>query len=154
MSKLIKILCMNNNTVKRILIVGYGNIGKRHSEIIKRLYPKIAIAVLRRSKCKSIKNCFVSIDEAIEFQPNMAIIANPSSLHIDIAMVLAKNSTHLLIEKPISKYTRILTLCEIRWIKWKILNPLFQSLLKLAIERPLELELASALVVPPRWRIW
>jgi predicted dehydrogenase len=105
MSKLIKILCMNNHTVKRILIVGYGNIGKRHSEIIKHLYPEIAIAVLRQSKCKSIKNCFVSIEEAIEFKPNMAIIANPSSLHIDIAMVLAKNSTHLLIEKPISNST-------------------------------------------------
>lgn len=95
----------NNNTVKRILIVGYGNIGKRHSDIIKGLYPEIAIAVLRQSECNSIENCFVSIDEAIEFNPNMAIIANPSSLHIDIAMVLAKNSIHLLIEKPISNCT-------------------------------------------------
>ena len=95
--------------VKKILIVGLGSIGKRHIKIIHDLFPEITIGLLRHGKCKEdeikpygIEFCFSSIEKVLEFQPDAAIIANPASLHIDIAMPLADAGVHLLIEKPIA----------------------------------------------------
>lgn len=44
----------------------------------------------------------ITTEAAIQFAPQLAIIANPSTFHIPIAQALAKTGTHLLIEKPIS----------------------------------------------------
>ena len=46
-----------------------------------------------------------TIEEAIKYAPQIAVIANPSTFHIPIAQALAKTGTHLLIEKPISSAT-------------------------------------------------
>ncbi len=98
-----------NTRVKKILIVGLGSIGKRHIKIIRDLFPEITIGLLRHSRCEGyeiksygIEFCFSSIEKVLEFQPDAAIIANPASLHIDIAVPLADAGVHLLIEKPIA----------------------------------------------------
>jgi predicted dehydrogenase len=46
--------------------------------------------------------CFSSIEDALLFVPQIAVIANPASHHISIAKKLAEIGTHLLIEKPLS----------------------------------------------------
>ena len=90
----------------RILIVGLGSIGNRHARIARELMPCAQIAVLRHSSCEGtssdINYCFTSLDEAIGFRPDIAVIANPSSLHMQVSLPLAKEGVHLMIEKPIA----------------------------------------------------
>ena len=44
---------------------------------------------------------FYSIDEALAWKPEAAIIASPANLHIEQSCLLARNSIPLLIEKPV-----------------------------------------------------
>ena len=93
--------------IKRVLIVGYGSIGKRHARLARGLFPYAKIIILRHKVSKKIEyqyadHCVTNLIDAIKFKPQIAVIANPASLHINIAYPLAKLGIHLLIEKPIS----------------------------------------------------
>ena len=96
-------------SIKTILIVSLGTAGRRHARIVKNLFPEINIVVLRHKQCEkndikrlSLYKCVTSIDEAIATNPQAAIIANPATMHIQVAEKLAKKGINLLIEKPIS----------------------------------------------------
>ena len=52
-------------------------------------------------KNKKIK-VFHSIDEALKENPGISIICNETSLHVKTALKLAKNNSHIFIEKPLS----------------------------------------------------
>jgi predicted dehydrogenase len=100
---------LNHNEVKRILVVGFGSIGQRHNEVVREIYPDIKVALLRHKQCTEnalfhVDECFTELDEAIAFEPDMAIVATPASTHVDVAMALAQAGIHLLIEKPIASH--------------------------------------------------
>jgi len=95
--------------INTILVIGFGSIGKRHIHILKEQYSAVKLVVLRHKKCNNIDveefgliSCVTTVEQALEFKPDAAIIATPATKHIDIALILAKASIHLLIEKPIS----------------------------------------------------
>ena len=92
--------------INRILIVGHGSIGKRHLLLARDLFPDADIRVLRHLKNKSTpessNGCYDNIADALRFAPQIAVIANPASFHIEVALKLTKLGTHLLIEKPIA----------------------------------------------------
>ena len=92
--------------INRILIVGNGSIGKRHLRIAREQFPNAQINVLGHREVSEIpefsNGYLTTIAAAIQFGPQIAVIANPSTFHIPISQALAKNGTHLLIEKPIS----------------------------------------------------
>ena len=95
--------------IKTVLIVGLGSIGRRHAGIIRSLFPNINIIVLRHKQCNDgdikalgLYKCVTSVNEAIELNPQAAIISNPATKHIEVAKKLASKSINLLIEKPIS----------------------------------------------------
>jgi len=95
--------------ITRILIVGLGSIGKKHIGILTDHFPDIEVIVLRHKDCNKeqtkklgINYCVTSIIDAIALSPQAAIIANPSSKHLEISIQLASHGVHLLIEKPIS----------------------------------------------------
>ena len=92
--------------INKVLIVGQGSIGKRHLRLMRGLLQSAEIMVLRHSKTNEIPELadgyFYTLQEAITFAPDIAIIANPATLHIETAEALAKIGTHVLIEKPIS----------------------------------------------------
>lgn len=92
---------------ERVLIVGLGSIGSRHARIARELLPTSQLAVLRHRGCddlpaNGIDQCFSSLDEALQFRPQVAIIANPATHHMQIALPLAQAGVHLLIEKPLA----------------------------------------------------
>jgi predicted dehydrogenase len=109
-------------SISRILLVGYGSIGKRYIKIINKQYPKISIILMRHKKysdqlkINGIDYCVSSIDEALTYDPKAAIIANPASYHLDTAIPLANAGLHLLIEKPLSINSlgldRLLNICS------------------------------------------
>ena len=93
--------------LERLLIAGLGSIGTRHVRLARELMPNTKIAVLRHRSCQNLPNigidcCFTSLDEALQFHPQVAVIANPASMHLDVALPLARAGSHLFIEKPIS----------------------------------------------------
>lgn len=92
--------------INRIIIVGLGSIGRRHLCLARELFPNADIRVLRHQECPSsidyADGCFSSLDQAIHFAPQLAVIACPATFHIDVARSLAQAGVHLLVEKPLS----------------------------------------------------
>lgn len=92
--------------INRVLIVGLGSMGKRHLRLARELLPDADIRVLRHQVCASIpeyaNGCFSSLDQAIDFAPQIAVIASPASFHMSMAQSLARAGQHLLVEKPLS----------------------------------------------------
>ena len=90
----------------KILVVGYGSIGKRHISNLTKI-GKIKIIVLtKRKKDNFLKknNCLVfsKLENCLNENPSAAIICNETSLHVKIATKLIKNNIHVFIEKPLS----------------------------------------------------
>lgn len=119
------------HNVKRILIVGYGSIGRRHLKNLNFNYPSLSIAILRHDRAKKVlidsnkfDHCFFDLKTAIKFKPDAAIIANPSSFHIEIAIALAKKGVNLLVEKPISSNSKnvkeLIEVCDKNQIVLKV----------------------------------
>lgn len=111
--------------LERLLIVGMGSIGSRHACLARALLPDAKTAALRhqytqQSQDEQTDFTFTTMDEVREFQPQAAIIANPATCHVDIAMDLAKSGTHLLIEKPIAavpdQVDELVSICKVNEI--------------------------------------
>jgi predicted dehydrogenase len=92
--------------IERLLVVGYGSIGQRHLRIARGLLPDADIRVLRHQKYESVPEfadgCMITLDEALAFAPQAAVIASPSTFHLQTALPLAEAGVHLLVEKPLA----------------------------------------------------
>jgi predicted dehydrogenase len=92
----------------KILVVGYGSIGQRHVKNLQRLAPEAQITIWRQHAKPILQTAsdtpkFVySLDDALAFAPDCALICSPSPFHIETAILLAEKNIHLFIEKPIS----------------------------------------------------
>jgi len=90
----------------KILVVGYGSIGKRHVKNLSSLN-QTQVSVCSKNKeawkleKKGIKT-FTTIEQALKEKHNVAIICNETSMHIKTAIKLADNGYHIFLEKPIS----------------------------------------------------
>jgi len=96
--------------LERLLIVGLGSIGRRHARLARDLVPNLQIVALRHRDRPDagepgIDHCVSSLAEALRFCPQAAVVANPASHHLEVAMDLARAGVHLLVEKPISNAT-------------------------------------------------
>lgn len=109
---------MNYN--KTILIVGFGSIGRRHTNNILKHTDSSLIIFTRR---KNIKNSefylyaknkkrikiLSNFDKCLEQNPSVAFVTNETSLHTVLALELAKKGIDLFIEKPLSNSLRNLS---------------------------------------------
>jgi predicted dehydrogenase len=111
-----------NNSINRILIVGLGSIGKRHLKLARAMIPNADIRVLRHRYTNEIAEYsngnFFSTEEVINFSPQIAVVANPATFHIQVAEILAEIGVHLLIEKPLSasidKVSQLIATCKMK----------------------------------------
>lgn len=91
----------------KIIICGFGSMGSQYAEIIHEAWPTTLISLLRSSRSndicepKYICNSFSAIDVALDWQPELAIIATPAHTHLNFALAFARSGIPLLIEKPI-----------------------------------------------------
>ena len=91
----------------KIIICGFGSMGSQYADIIHEAWPTIAISLLRSSRSNGISepkyicNSFSALDKALEWQPDLAIIATPAHTHLNLALAFARSDIPLLIEKPI-----------------------------------------------------
>jgi predicted dehydrogenase len=96
--------------VMRALIVGLGSIGRRHLRNLRALVPDADIAVWRQharpasgagSDPDADRTVF-SLGEALAAHPDVAIIANPTAMHVHTGLQLAHEGISLFVEKPLS----------------------------------------------------
>ncbi len=91
----------------RYIIAGLGSIGRRHLRNLVALGER-DIILLRSHRSTlpddELAGFPVEIDlrRALDRKPDAVIIANPTSLHLDIAIPAAEAGCHILLEKPIS----------------------------------------------------
>lgn len=91
----------------RILISGFGSIGKRHYKILKDI--GVNDFILYRSGKSANEKPWESIKEIFELKElnkleiDAALITNPTSLHIETAIEIAKYGIPLFIEKPLGR---------------------------------------------------
>lgn len=94
----------------KILIVGYGSIGKRHLENFLRFKDIELIVYTKRKDLRSLEKRNIKISDSLPWclkhNPDIGIISNESSLHIPIAIKLARKGLHLFLEKPLSHSLR------------------------------------------------
>src|SRR3989338_9906855 len=99
----------------KFLICGLGSIGKRHMENLEQLgFPHEDISIFRTHKGtaqfgnkvlaehENRHPVFSNLGDALAKKPDIALITNPTSLHIPVAIEAAKAGCHLFIEKPLS----------------------------------------------------
>lgn len=106
--------------ISRVLIVGLGSIGMRHLRLARELLPHADIRVLRHQVTASVpehaNGSFSKLEDAIQFAPQMAVIASPATFHLDSAMPLALAGVHLLVEKPLAEasdgLSKLLETCQ------------------------------------------
>lgn len=111
--------------IERILIVGLGSIGRRHLRLAREILPRAKVAVLRhkpdQDKPDAVDYSFSTMDQALAFAPQIAVIANPPSYHLSVAIPLAMAGVHLLIEKPLAAsangVAELLKICNVAKIQ-------------------------------------
>jgi len=89
----------------KILVIGYGSIGKRHiRNILKISNNQIIVCTKHKDNFLRKNDCLVyeSLNDCLNEKPDIGLITNVTSLHIDTAIKLARSNCHLLIEKPLS----------------------------------------------------
>ncbi len=92
----------------RALIAGCGSIGRRHLRNLKQLRDVEIIAFRQRGRdAEELEREFgvhatFDLDEALAEGPDFALITNPTSSHLSVALEAAKHGCHLFVEKPLS----------------------------------------------------
>lgn len=90
----------------KILFFGLGSIGTRHAKILQKKY-KHELFAFRSSKDNKKNELGIqeiySWEDVKKIKPDVAFIANPTSLHIDTVKKCTKLGCKLFIEKPVGK---------------------------------------------------
>lgn len=89
----------------RFLIAGLGSIGQRHLRNLRALGQTDVVAFRQRNWPVPPDARVTSVDDltaALADRPDAVIVANPTSLHLPVALAAAHTGCHLLIEKPLS----------------------------------------------------
>ncbi len=91
----------------RVLIAGFGSIGRRHFRNLLALGERDII--LYRTHHSTLPEDELAgfpvetdLRAALAYEPEAVIVSNPTALHLDVAIPAAQCGCHLLIEKPLS----------------------------------------------------
>ena len=86
------------------LIVGGGNMGMRHANHLRFLYPQACIIILsfHLDELEDASYVVKTLEDALKFDPKCAIISNAAPQHCEFAKELISREIHVLIEKPLS----------------------------------------------------
>lgn len=94
--------------MNKLAVIGLGNISNRHRKNLKTLYPNSTILSMSASG-RTLDNMPLDtdvvvdcIEKVINYNPDMAIIASPATLHKQHSIPLIKAGIPVLIEKPIA----------------------------------------------------
>lgn len=94
---------MLQNTLERVVLIGFGSIGKRHLRNLISMFPGTQIGIVSKHLTVAPENTVLidSIKHAIAWNPELGVISNAANLHTEVALPLLENEIPLFIEKPI-----------------------------------------------------
>ena len=92
--------------MQRVLICGYGSMGKKYHSLITKQWKEVEIVLLTNQELIGMKeNARVEIvrdiNRALEKECTHAIVSNAANLHVDFASILLDNGINTLVEKPL-----------------------------------------------------
>tara|TARA_B100000029_G_scaffold509799_1_gene599775 strand:+ start:1361 stop:2269 length:909 start_codon:yes stop_codon:yes gene_type:complete len=89
---------------KKVLIIGFGSIGKRHAKILKKFKNISKIYILTKQNCNTY-NKIKNISEVNKINPDYILICSRTSDHFKYLSYLEKkmNNKIILVEKPLFK---------------------------------------------------
>lgn len=93
--------------MQKVAVIGLGNIATRHRRNLKTLFPNAtlyAMSASGRQPQEEVNDCdaiVASIDELIEKQLDMVIIASPATCHAQHAIPFIQSGVATFIEKPV-----------------------------------------------------
>ena len=92
----------------KTLISGFGSIGRRHYLNLRDLDTG-DVRLLRtgpprpwRLDADDDVVCYSDLSTALEWGPDLVIVANPTALHVEVALSALLSGSHVLIEKPLA----------------------------------------------------
>lgn len=91
----------------KFLIAGLGSIGRRHLRNLRALGER-DILLYRTHHATLLDDELAGLPEetdlrrALDHEPDAVVIANPTALHLDVAIPAAEAGCHILLEKPVS----------------------------------------------------
>lgn len=94
--------------MKRLAVIGFGNIAIRHRRNLKRLFPKAQLYAMSatgripKEQVSDADHILSSINELIKYDIQLAIVASPASLHLAHSLPLLEAGIPVLIEKPVA----------------------------------------------------
>ena len=94
--------------MKKVAVIGLGNIATRHRHNLKLLFPKVELLVMSASgriPKEDINECdgiATSIDELIKAQVELVIVASPAPFHAQHSIPFIDAGIPVLIEKPVT----------------------------------------------------
>src|SRR5215217_5451239 len=92
----------------KFLIVGLGSIGRRHFRNLIALGEKeIILLRTRKSTLPDDELAGYPVETDLQgalkkYQPDAVVVANPTSMHLEVAIPTAQAGCHILLEKPVS----------------------------------------------------
>ena len=103
--------------INKILICGFGSIGKKYYKLLRLNFKNIKIGLLRHNSAENFTEnegaeTFYTKEDSLDWGPDAAIIATPAPFHLRQAIFYAKNNIPLLIEKPLGVDNQIFTECQ------------------------------------------
>tara|TARA_B100000287_G_C20659756_1_gene789788 strand:- start:1719 stop:2684 length:966 start_codon:yes stop_codon:yes gene_type:complete len=97
--------------MKSLLVAGYGSIGRRHVDNLKKHKFKISVYdknIKLKKELRSLKIDFLTSLNNIKKKFDGIIISTPTHLHIDTLNLLIDKSDNFLIEKPLTNKPQLL----------------------------------------------
>ncbi len=95
------------SAVSRVLVAGTGSIGRRHIGNLLRLRPRAQLALLRDGARQDDYShslgakVFGSLDDALAWRPDLAVVATPSDRHREVIARLLRAGVACFLEKPL-----------------------------------------------------
>ena len=86
--------------INKILIIGFGSIGKKYFKIIKKKFQKIKIGIYSKQNISG-RYKLRNYSDIITYNPDLTIFCNPSSKRLEILKIIKKTKSHILFEKPL-----------------------------------------------------
>jgi len=110
----------------KILIAGFGSIGRRHFKNIIEMKPQAQMALLHHSpraheQIEGVDKVFIDLASALDWKPQIVFVCNPAPFHMTTAKAFANIGSDLFIEKPLSvsmdDVNELMAVCEQRKLK-------------------------------------
>jgi predicted dehydrogenase len=88
----------------RLLVFGFGSIGRRHVESGLGLGHEVALCRRRRAGDEDVP-VFTSLADAQEWRADAVVVATPTALHLESLRWAVEHSVHAYVEKPLAAST-------------------------------------------------